>query len=290
MIKSLTKEQTDALPQFRDEWIRHGRSTAPFNEANAKLAVAKWYECAKREQPKEIVFIKSPKAAVEYLKNRFKGLTNNDITSSTFYGQFEVGWISFYVTMRDLLKVSGVDAISGYEMLAKEAGVCFMFDTIAVITHKPTVLHINEANRLHCTNGPAIAWADGNCVYSLNGITMPSWLFETPKDQITGKQIMGIANAEIRGEAIKWYGLNNMLDLLDATVIDTGTEHGYQLLSLDVGTGRKEMYLKMNNPSTGEIHIEGVPPETKTVMEALSARWSDKLRLKYGFKNAIARA
>lgn len=289
-ITKLTPTQEAQMPLYRDLYIKIGRSTAPLNEQAAREACLEWYKQGGLKAPEEIVFQPSPIAAVRYLKQRYPELSSSDIMSASSYGNLEAGWISFYKFFAEVVGIQGASKISGFDLLAKEVGYSFMFDTLAVLTQRPTVLHINEANRLHCTNGPAIKWADGEAIYALNGVTMPAWLFETPKAELTGKQIMGITNVEQRGEALKWYGLDKMMDLLAADVLDVGTEHGYQLLALDVGTGRKEKYLRMLNPSTGEVHVEGVPPETSTVSEALKARWPAHLVTKYGFKNAVERA
>lgn len=290
MITKLTTEQKATMQVYADQYIKIGRSTEPLNEQAAREACAEWYKQGGLTQPAEVVFQPSPIAAVRYIKQRWPQMSSSDIMAASSYGNIESGWISFYKFFADVLGVKGTERINGFDLLAKEVGYSFMFDTIAVLTQRPCVLHINEANRLHCTNGPAIKWADGTSIYALNGVTMPSWLFETPKEELTGKQIMGITNVEQRGEALKWYGLDKMLDMLKADILDVGTEYGYQLLALDVGTRRKEKYLRMLNPSTGEVHVEGVPPETNTVAEALKARWPSKLVTKYGFKNAVARA
>lgn len=46
----------------------------------------------------------------------------------------------------------------------------------------------------------------------------------------------------------------------------------YRLLELDLGDGRRRPYLEMTNPSLGVTVTEGVPPDTRTVMEAINFR------------------
>ena len=290
-ITSLTKEQEAKMHQYAANWIKIGRDTSTLNQQRCREVIADVYAAGGLKAPAEVVFQPSPIAAVKYLKERFPKMSGSDITAALIYGQTDAGWLSFYAFFDEQVGIKGTEQCRPLRELAKHAGWCYVFDTIAVICEKPVVLHINEANRLHCTNGPAIKYSNGDAIYALNGVTMPAWLFETPKEKLTGKQIMGITNVEQRGEAIKWYGLANMLELLSADVLDeTGCQYGYQLLALDVGTGRKERYLRMLNPSTGEVHIEGVPPETTTCLEALKARWPSTLLTKYGFKQAVARA
>ncbi len=45
---------------------------------------------------------------------------------------------------------------------------------------------------------------------------------------------------------------------------------------LDLKDGRRRPYLKMRCLSTGIWHVEGVPPETKTVEEALSWQYQSE--------------
>lgn len=58
--------------------------------------------------------------------------------------------------------------------------------------------------------------------------------------------------------------------LLEYKVIDK--MDGYELITFDIGDGRIRPWLKMQNPSMGLTHIEGVPPETKTCSAALAYR------------------
>ena len=46
----------------------------------------------------------------------------------------------------------------------------------------------------------------------------------------------------------------------------------YELLLLDLGDGRRRPFLKMTNPSTGDYEYQGVPPNCKTVEEAICFR------------------
>lgn len=77
-------------------------------------------------------------------------------------------------------------------------------------------------------------------------------------------------NAEVRRMLFQRIGADKALAALNASVIDTsGT---YQLVNLDLKDGRHRPFLKMLNPSTGETHVEGVPPGIETVTEALAWR------------------
>lgn len=87
-------------------------------------------------------------------------------------------------------------------------------------------------------------------------------------------------NVEVRKALVNRIGLPRVLKELNARVLDTDEE--YQLLDLRfqgdpvpderVWGFEPRIFLKMTNPSTGEIHVEGVEPRCKTVAEALAWR------------------
>ena len=84
-------------------------------------------------------------------------------------------------------------------------------------------------------------------------------------------------NVEVRKALINRIGIAKVLSDLKAKVLDTQGE--YQLVDLQFATDsdtpwaqNPRPYLKMKNPSTGEIHVEGVAPHCQTVQEALAWR------------------
>ena len=66
-------------------------------------------------------------------------------------------------------------------------------------------------------------------------------------------------------------GIKRVCELIGYRLID---EFGpYQVIDINLGRDR-QLYLKMTNPSTKEIHFEGVPNECNTVEAAL--KWRNK--------------
>ena len=59
-IDKLTKAQTDAMPAWRDKWIKIGLSTEPADRPRFERAVAECYRAAKLVPPKTIVWVSSP--------------------------------------------------------------------------------------------------------------------------------------------------------------------------------------------------------------------------------------
>jgi hypothetical protein len=160
--------------------------------------------------------------------------------------------------------------------LSKNSGWVWGTEDIAIISETPRVLKIQNG-QLHCDNGPAIQYSDGWSLWFLNGVAVPQWLVETKTEDIDPKEILKISNAEQRREFIRKVGIDRICYTLKAEVIDKKGEM-YELLLLDYGDGTKRPYLKMQNPSLGVWHVEGVPVGTKTVEEAIISRKPPKMR------------
>ena len=100
------------------------------------------------------------------------------------------------------------------------------------------------------------------------------WYINFWADQVRSKKcepqkILKEQNAEIRMDMIKACGLESLLDGLDHKVLDTMGD--YQLLGIKINQTSCS-FLKMVNPTTGSIHIEGVANEAKTVKDAIAWR------------------
>lgn len=80
-------------------------------------------------------------------------------------------------------------------------------------------------------------------------------------------------NVSHRRLIIDYYGMDSIIASLDSKVIDTDTINNnyYELISVNIPDNaeasgyRKATYLRMINPSTDEIHFEGVPNYEKPV-------------------------
>ena len=117
-------------------------------------------------------------------------------------------------------------------------------------------------------------------------------------DKLEVKDIFSLRNVTYRTQLINHYGMETVLDNLRYTITDDqkiNNSH-YQLLSVEipdtrpgiVDTSTRGNFLKMINPSTDEVHIEGVSNTLdqwgnipiETVYQALSWRDGDRQSLK----------
>ena len=97
-------------------------------------------------------------------------------------------------------------------------------------------------------------------------------------DKVPMDDIFRHNNVEYRTKLIEHFGMDNVIDSLEYAVLDTDTIDGraYELLEVEMPTittdttHRTCNYLRMINPSTGEVCLEGVP----AVREGKQDRWS----------------
>ena len=136
-----------------------------------------------------------------------------------------------------------------------------------------------ENNLLHCSDGPACEDHLGQPYYFLVGIMVKPEYVLTPPDKLSPETILAETNAEIRVRLIRRTGIKNIIHRLQGyRKLDEDKENKYVLVGCNLPAPRPvfAVYLQMVNPSTGETHLEGVPPEIRTVAEAIAWRSGKK--------------
>jgi len=113
-----------------------------------------------------------------------------------------------------------------------------------VMTDRPTALHRDQQARLHCENGPALAYADGYALYSWHGTTVPADLVDG--DGWAPDRILTERNVEIRRCAIEKRGWDRFvvdagLAQVGAAVPDPGNP-GQELRLYDLPPTLRDLY------------------------------------------------
>jgi hypothetical protein len=186
------------------------------------------------------------------------------------YSQY-MGWHRVH---RDVLHIDMPDIWPITDQL-KFGGV-YPLNHFVVVTRRFAEIHCRrDPDRgvydLHCDGGPAVRYYDDVCAYALNGVIVPRELAVAPVAELDPAQFATIANAEVRREFIRKVGIERIADAVGAKTIDKRDDYELLLVNLGGATG-KVPYLKMRNPSIGVWHLEGVPPNIKTVAAALEWR------------------
>ncbi len=300
MIDKLTPEQEARIQDYVVEFRALGTQTMQCDRPKAEDAVRRAYAYMKYEEP-QFIWLSNPQqgarlaadlvalegdepaqwALVE--KVRAKGIkalgwkdteANKKRASEQIgyasYGSFEAYWVSFYAYIGEVLNVGEKDLVQIVRDLVTHCGVYFTFDKLVIMTERPLSISFNQERQLHNQDGPALSYKDGFNVYAMNNIKMPEYYCVTAKEDIDVKRIMKEKNVDIRREAMRKVGFERVMTELEAKRIHTTGE--YDLVELDFGDDIKARYLKMLNPSIGQIHVEGVADECQTVEDALMFR------------------
>jgi len=285
-IEKLTPEQEALIPVYLERFREYGTQTGEVNQDECKKAIDAFYKWLKMDQPKKYYYTDSLEQGIAKVKTLIdEDVSQFELISSCNWGNIYAYWGCFYQFINEELPVERVEGIEFMESLFKYCPPFWMLDDAVVVARFPDELHFNDNNELHNPHGPSVLYPDGMALYTLNGIKVPDWVITTPKEDLDPTKILAIDNVEIRLAAMKHMGLEHFLDKINYKKIDEETVDGcnYQLLLIDI-EGKDCEFLRMDNPSTDEVHIEGEPPGTKTVKEARARR----LGIKEEYLNNIA--
>jgi len=145
---------------------------------------------------------------------------------------------------------------------------------ILVILKKPKMYFATNGD-LHKDGGPALITNKGRKFWALNGVLVPQWLAETPAGSLPIKPILELSNVQQRAEGFKKMGWAKALKALNARVV--ASDNYYELLRLtnikllgEFGAMESVQLLKMVCPSTGISYALRVPPNIRTIKNALN--------------------
>lgn len=207
-IEKLTPEQEKEYERIAEEWLKIGLCTDPADRETAEKGIRIAYQKVDLPPPEQIIWVDSPPAAARKAAELAGGTPASHL-SGFVYGQHSAGWLSFYDAMNRILGID-VNELEGLMMVAKSAGWWIPLDTVAIVCERPSALSIDARDRLHCENGPAVAFRDGHKYYFWHGVTVPEHVVERP-ETITYQEIENERNAEVRRVMLERYGTERFL-------------------------------------------------------------------------------
>lgn len=157
----------------------------------------------------------------------------------------------------------------------------FKHEDQIIAIRKPIIRSFKNENEefndiiLHNDKGPALLFPDGSSLSFYNGEPISNWIWNEEDSRLKARRIARIHNTELRRVAIEYMGIDKFLSYFESRVIDQ--EGDYELVLFRFEIDSLCPYLIMKNPSTGEKHIEGIPPNKFTVKEALQWRMGLKV-------------
>ena len=307
-IDKLTPEQAALLPVKRDEWISHGLSTEPANRADAERGVRLAYEAAGLPHPQFFIWVDSPYAgafaqalAPSIIANALTAAVGaqvgaqvgdqvgaqvgaqvldqlRDTVYNSLYAQHDAGfgaWVTFF---RDVCGWTNpaLEKFEVTEALIKSCGWTWWHENVLAISDRPSVLHRDENNRLHCETGPAIAYRDGWSIYYWHGVSVPAEWIEK-RATLDPAEVLKSENVEQRAAGAAIIGWPKMVSRLKRKVIDgdPDTDMGALIELTLPGLREPGRFLQAICVRNGTI-VEGIPRvsdiDGKPIETALAAQ------------------
>ena len=138
-----------------------------------------------------------------------------------FYGQWDYYWVYLDGMRRVGAKLDDpklASQLDNHLTIMKSIGWFYPFDDFVVITDRPELIKRDDDGRLHSEHGPALKYRDGYELHSLDGVRVPpEW---TAGKFPTSAEILNLTNPEQRAVACKYVGWHNMLEGLNAKLVD----------------------------------------------------------------------
>ena len=181
--------------------------------------------------------------------------------------QHEAGWLSFYDYFK---QAAGLDEqtqrLAGLWKVAQSAGWWLPHQNICWISERHNILNRNDRGQLHCEDGPALAYPDGFCIWSINGVRVGEQIVMRPETQCAS-DISAEQNAEVKRVRIERFGWTRYLRDVKARVIEhvTNAVSNTDESLMDCDGMR---VLVCSCPSTARVYSLEVPGDCPSVEQA----------------------
>jgi len=197
------------------------------------------------------------------------------------YGSHDAAWLAFYRFFRDECGLESAEPLRGLWEIAESCGWWAPYENVAILQHRHSVLRRDPEGRLHCEDGPAVAYRDGWGVHAWHGTRVPAEWIER-RETLTPEMALTWENIEQRRAAAEIVGWHNVLDNLSTKTIDKDPDPQIgELVEVNLPDAGPERFLKVKC-GTGRTFALPVPPEMTTALDANA--WT------YGVDGNILRA
>jgi hypothetical protein len=188
-------------------------------------------------------------------------------------GAYWASYDCYLTSFRDVLglELKEYEKYSAWEQAAIHGTFRVMHEEFCIVSDFPEILRVDEKNRPHCEFGPSHRWRDGWELYHWHGVKVPNeWIRDKSLD---AKTAITWKNIEQRRAACEIVGWANILEELDATVLDVDNDPEIgTLVEVTIPDTGKEKFLSVQC-GTGRKFALPVPPTMKTALEAQSWTW-----------------
>jgi hypothetical protein len=179
------------------------------------------------------------------------------------HGQFDAAWLPLY-------EAAGM--AEGLSRVARSAGWWWPFENAVVLTERPLALRLDDQDRLHHGDGPAVAYADGFAVYSWRGAPLTSE-FGRRLATTTPESIREEENAELRRMMVEHYTPERFLKDSDAQPVQQ--DEAGKLWRIAMGEDESIVLVEVVNSTpepdgTYNIYFLRVPPHIQTAKAGIA--------------------
>ena len=188
------------------------------------------------------------------------------------YGQHDASILLFYDFFAKVCAVEECKKLEGLNMIAQSCGWWWAYNTVAVMTERPTRLSLDERQRLHSDTDWAISYPDGFGYCLIHGIEVPEHVVLEPS-KITIKEIETERNVEVRRVMMDKYGQSRFL--LDSGAKQIHTDDWGILYRKEVEDDEPLVMVKVVNSTPEDDgsfkdYFIRVPPTTETAKAGVS--------------------
>jgi hypothetical protein len=152
-----------------------------------------------------------------------------------------------------------------YKLIVQNLDIILPFKEICIVCERPTKIGWHDAGGIHCEDGPAVEYADGYCLWALEGYRVPEKVVMVPETQ-TLEEIHNEENEEIRRIRINRFGWSRYISESHGEVLDVAMPRYGGMESL-IKTSMGNV-LCTYDPSTGRPYSLEVPANLRTCEQA----------------------
>jgi hypothetical protein len=246
-IKELTKAQEEMFPHYVKKWVSIGHNTEPTDFEAAIQAAKDIYKSTNLPLPNWFLgpfntpieaklaeqllqnFVGKPIASNEELNSTIMGLVKKALQTGSRhklewtgfnFGAHE-SWLSFYDYFLQEFNLECCKQLQGWIDMAKCGGWWIPLKNVCIFVHRPEKISMDERNRIHNLNGPAIKFRgdyEGCNVYAVHGVRCSK---DIVNKNFTAKDIDNQSNIEVRRVMIDLYGVEKYILDSNSTVVNS---------------------------------------------------------------------
>jgi hypothetical protein len=181
------------------------------------------------------------------------------------HGQFDAAWLPLY-------EAAGLPSATALAEMARSAGFWWPFENAVILTERPLALRLDDQDRLHHGDGPAVAYADGFAAYSWRGEALTPE-FGVRLAATTPETIRAEQNTELRRMMVEHYTPERFLK--DSGAEPVQQDEAGKLWRMELPPDEAIVMVEVVNSSpepdgTFNIYFLRVPPTTQTAKAGIA--------------------